>query len=346
MATVPTDPRTLLFYDPRMIAHEPGRGHVENPARLQVVVDRLQAQPISGTQWRAPTPATRAHVERLHDPGYIDVVDRCRGISTSLDPDVHLSPDSTDAAYLAVGAAIDAVTAVVTGQARNAFAFVRPPGHHAEAAQALGFCMFANVALAAEHARAVLGVERVLILDWDVHHGNGTEHLFAARDDVLVVNLHQSPLYPGTGALGDHGTGPGEGFTINAPLPPGLGDGDYHTLLRELLPAVADTFKPDLVLISAGFDAHRDDPLGSMNLTSDGFASLCGLVSEVAATHAEGRLVLVLEGGYHLDALAASVHACTQVLAGHTPPPPAAVSITGEAVLRQVLAEHRRFWPV
>ncbi len=337
---------TLLVSEDAMLAHDQGRGHPESPARLQAIVARLHARPVTGTQWRAPGVATRAQVGRVHAPGYIDLVDSVRGTTVHLDEDVAMAPGSTDASYLAAGAAIEAVTAVMQGAAHNAFALVRPPGHHAEVDRAMGFCVFANLAIAAEHARQELGAQRVLVVDWDVHHGNGTQHIFAARDDVLVFNAHQWPHYPGTGGLHEQGRGAGLGHTINAPLPAGLGDGDYAAIFREVLRPVAEHYQPDLVLVSAGFDAHRDDPLGGMAVTAEGFAGLCGVVREIAEQTAGGKLVLVLEGGYDLAGLADSVHACVQVLAGASPPKPAQASAAGEAALRQTLVAQRRHWRV
>lgn len=335
---------TLLISEDAMLAHDQGRGHPESPARLRAILDRLRARPVAGTRWQAPQPASRAQIARVHTPMYIDFVDGVRGQTVHIDEDVAMAPGSTDASYLAAGAAIEAVTAVMQGAADNAFALVRPPGHHAEVDRAMGFCVFANVAVAAEHARQVLGAQRVLIVDWDVHHGNGTQHIFEARDDVLVFNAHQWPMYPGTGGLHEQGRGAGLGYTINAPLPAGMGDGDYASLFRELLRPVAERFKPDLVLVSAGFDAHRDDPLGGMAVTAEGFAGLCGVVREIAGHSAGGKLVLVLEGGYDLDGLADSAYACVEVLAGATPPVAGSASAAGEAALRQTLASQRRHW--
>ena len=335
---------TLLVSEDAMLAHDQGRGHPESPARLQAILTRMHARPVAGTRWQAPQPATRAQIGRVHAPAYIDFVDAVRGQTVHIDEDVAMAPGSTDASYLAAGAAIEAVTAVMQGAADNAFALVRPPGHHAEVDRAMGFCVFANVAIAAEHALQVLGAQRVLVVDWDVHHGNGTQHVFEARDDVLVFNAHQWPHYPGTGGHHEQGRGAGVGYTINAPLPGGLGDGDYASLFREVLRPVAESFRPDLVLVSAGFDAHRDDPLGGMAVTAEGFAGLCGVVREIAGHSAGGKLVLVLEGGYDLAGLADSVHACVEVLAGATPPVAAAASAAGEAALRQTLAAQRQHW--
>ena len=335
---------TLLVSEDAMLAHDQGRGHPESPARLQAILTRMHARPVAGTRWQAPQPATRAQIGRVHAPAYIDFVDAVRGQTVHIDEDVAMAPGSTDASYLAAGAAIEAVTAVMQGAADNAFALVRPPGHHAEVDRAMGFCVFANVAIAAEHALQVLGAQRVLVVDWDVHHGNGTQHVFEARDDVLVFNAHQWPHYPGTGGHHEQGRGAGVGYTINAPLPGGLGDGDYASLFREVLRPVAESFRPDLVLVSAGFDAHRDDPLGGMAVTAEGFAGLCGVVREIAGHSAGGKLVLVLEGGSDLAGLADSVHACVEVLAGATPPVAAAASAAGEAALRQTLAAQRQHW--
>ena len=335
---------TLLISEDAMLAHDQGRGHPESPARLRAIRERLLARPVPGSRWQTPRPATREQVARVHDAAYLAVVDRVRGQTVHLDDDVTMAPGSTDASYLAAGAAIEAVEAVASGAARNAFALVRPPGHHAEADRAMGFCVLANVAIAAEHARRALGVERVLVVDWDVHHGNGTQHIFEARDDVLVFNTHQSPHYPGTGSLLEQGRGAGLGYTVNVPLPAEMGDGDYAAVFGEVLRPVAEAYRPDLVLVSAGFDAHRDDPLGGMRLSADGFAGLCGVVRELATATAGGKLVLVLEGGYDLEGLASSVHACVEVLTGRTPPEAGAASVAGEATLRRTLAQHRKHW--
>jgi acetoin utilization deacetylase AcuC-like enzyme len=336
---------TLLVCDDRMLDHEQGPRHPESPARLRAVCERLRRDPIAGARWSSAPPAAREHVLRVHHPAYVDAVDQARGLTVDLDPDVRLGPGSVDAAYLAAGAGVAAVEAVVAGAARRAFALVRPPGHHAERGQALGFCVFSNIAVAAEHARQALGVGRVLIVDWDVHHGNGTQHLFEARPDVLVFNTHQSPHYPGTGAADEVGQGEGRGFTVNVPLPGGLGDGDYAAVYRDLLAPIAEQFAPELILVSAGFDPHRDDPLGDMQVTADGFAHLCGVVCELADRLAGGRVVLLLEGGYDLQGLADSVHACVSVLAGSTPPGARPASPRGEAAVaraRQVQAAHWR----
>jgi len=337
---------TLLLHDDAMIAHDPGRGHPERPERLRAIVDLLRARPIAGTRIVAPSPVPLEAALRVHTPAHVQRVSAARGKHASFDPDTHASPPSVDAAMLAAGAAVEAVDAVLDGRAKNAFALVRPPGHHAEPGRVMGFCLLNNVAIAAEHALARPGIERVLVIDWDVHHGNGTQAAFYGRRDVLFFSAHQYPFYPGTGALHEHGQGEGEGYTLNVPLPAGATDGDYRRMLADLLVPAADRFRPDLVLVSAGFDAHRLDPLGGMGLTEEGFADLCAVVKSIAEAHAGGRLVLVLEGGYDLLGLAQSVHACIAVLAGASAPGGSDVpSAVGDRALRRAVEHHRRFWP-
>jgi acetoin utilization deacetylase AcuC-like enzyme len=201
----------------------------------------------------------------------------------------------------------------MSNRAATAFALVRPPGHHAEADRAMGFCLFNNVAVAAAHAIAAYNLKRVLIVDWDVHHGNGTQHTFEIRRDVLFMSTHMWPEYPGTGDFEEVGRGDGAGFSVNVPLAYGMGDADYSAVFEQVLAPIANAYQPELVLVSAGFDAHEADPLGQMRVTARGFARLCALVKDVADRHARGRLALVLEGGYDLRGLAESVRACVDV---------------------------------
>jgi acetoin utilization deacetylase AcuC-like enzyme len=332
----------LLFCDDRMLAHDPGRHHPESPSRLSAVQSALEQLP--NHEWRVPTPASREQVGRVHVSSYVDRVDLLRDRRGSLDPDTVVSTGSVLAAYLAAGAAVDAVSAVVKGEAKHAFALVRPPGHHAEAQAGMGFCLFNNVAVAACHARAALGCKRILIVDWDVHHGNGTQNSFFADDDVLFFSLHQYPFYPGTGDVDETGRDAGDGYTLNVPFEAGRGDADYVTALRDLLVPVADRFAPDLVLVSAGFDAHQEDPLGGMKLTDDGYASMMGIVRDIADRHADGRVVLTLEGGYDLAALASSTRACVEVLSGREAPEFGGPDARGGDVIRAVAAAHRDRW--
>ncbi|MEZ4447367.1 MAG: histone deacetylase [Polyangiaceae bacterium] len=334
----------LIFTDDRMRLHDPGAHHPERPDRLSAATQALKGRP--GLTWRAPTPASGEQVARIHDAAHVADVETRRGRRGAFDPDTNHSEDSVEAAYLAAGAAIDAVTAVVEGEAKHAFALVRPPGHHAEAQAAMGFCLFNNIAVAAAHARAALGVERVLIVDWDVHHGNGTQHVFEDRRDILFCSLHQYPFYPGTGAATEVGHGEGEGYTLNVPFPAGAGPTDYRAAFDDLILPVADAFAPDLVLVSAGYDAHRDDPLASMQLEDETYATLAGKLVALADRHAAGKLVLVLEGGYDLDALGRSVRATVDTLAGATAPPIHGDPQRGVAALREVRQAHRSRWKI
>ena len=301
---------TRLYRSPTFRQHDPGPGHPESAARLEAIEALLERAPIANVQTVAPRPATRAELERVHTPALIDQLCALEGRSAQLDPDTALSPRSYDAALLAAGAAVQAVEDVLGGAADNAFGLVRPPGHHAEADEAMGFCLFNNAAIAATAALA-RGLERVAVLDWDVHHGNGTQHSFWKRRDVLYLSSHQYPFYPGTGGAWQVGEGEGAGFTVNAPLPGGQADADFGAVFRELFLPVLEEYRPQLLIVSAGFDAHRRDPIGGLQVTERGFAAMCSALKQQ-----NGKLVLLLEGGYHLDALAQSVHACVEVLAG------------------------------
>ena len=339
----------LLVSDPAMAEHDPGPGHPECPQRLAAVCDLLRTKPVAGTGWATPQPARCPLIERVHAPAYVDRLDQLRATTARPDADTLVSPGSIAAARLAAGAAIDAVSAVVSGRARRAFALVRPPGHHAEVDRAMGFCLFNNIAIAAAHARAELGCRRVLIVDWDVHHGNGTQHAFFDRRDILFFSTHRFPFWPGTGDLHEIGTDAGIGFTVNVPLPVGCGDTAYRAVFDELLVPIAEDFEPELILVSAGFDAHVRDPLGGMSMTTEGYGSLCSVVCELADRLCDGRVVLVLEGGYDLDALAGSVRACVDVLAGAAPPEPQEVKGSEDSAARaidEVRRVHRGSWPL
>ena len=306
---------TRLYASDVFIAHDPGPMHPERPERLKSIHAVLARAPVAGTERVAPRQATRDELTRVHAPRYVDAVLALEGRSAQLDPDTSTSERSVEAALLAAGSAAQAVDDVMSGAATNAFALVRPPGHHAESDRAMGFCLFNNAAVAAEAARRN-GAERVLLLDWDVHHGNGSQHSFWSRRDVLYASSHQHPFYPGTGAPELIGEGEGRGFNVNCGLPGGQGDADYGALFESLFLPIAEQFRPELVVVSAGFDAHRADPLGGMRVTERGFAAMCSALKGVAERHAKGRIVLLLEGGYDLDGLAQSVHACVEVLAG------------------------------
>jgi acetoin utilization deacetylase AcuC-like enzyme len=322
---------TWLVTDEIFFAHEPGPGHPERPARLRAVLDDLGRLPVAGVERRAPRAATRAEIEAVHAASYLSEVERLAGRHVELEADTVLSKGSWRAATHAAGAAVAAVEAVWAGEARNAFVAARPPGHHAEVDRAMGFCVLNNVAIAAAAARR-LGAERVLIVDWDVHHGNGTQHAFEARRDVLFMSCHQYPFYPGTGAPDEVGRGEGRGFTVNCALPPGQADADLGAVFTDLFLPIGLEYRPDLVLVSAGFDPHARDPLGEMRLSERGFAAMCSALRDLADEACGGRLVLLLEGGYDLRALTASTRACLEILAGARERFPAGVSRAGPAI--------------
>jgi len=287
----------------------------EHPGRLTAIRKLLEEKPIPGVEFRTGPQATYDQLGRVHATAYLDHIFSLEGKRAWLDKDTTaVSPDSIKAATAAAGHAIAAVEAVVKGESQSAFALVRPPGHHAEPLRARGFCLFNNIAVAAAHAQAKLGCERVLIVDWDAHHGNGTQDIFWADPDVLFFDIHCAPFYPGSGDLEEVGAGLGEGYTVNVPVPESAGDLAFEKAFREILVPAADHFEPDLVLVSAGFDPHRNDM--ALNLTYDGFAVLTSIVQGIADKHCDGRLALVLEGGYNLTSLPQGVHAVLEVLAG------------------------------
>jgi acetoin utilization deacetylase AcuC-like enzyme len=300
-------------------AHLTGDGHPESPDRVRAIAAALrEAGLIDRTVPLAPRPATDAELLRCHTADYLrivreDVADGQRKLSTG---DTPLSAQSLETARLAAGGVLAAVDAVMGGRVTNAAAIVRPPGHHATPTKGMGFCVFNNVACAARHVQAMHGVQRVLIADWDVHHGNGTQDIFCADGTVLFFDTHQSPLYPGTGRRDETGAGPGAGLIMNRPFAAGAGRAEIVGAFRDDLVPAADAFRPEFVLVSAGFDSRVGDPLGGFRLTDDDFAELTDIVKGIAARHCGGRLVSTLEGGYALDGLAAAVAAHVEALCG------------------------------
>jgi len=304
--------KTGLVYDPRYLEHDMGMGHPESPNRLRAIMQQLEQ---SGTMAQVtriePRMAEDEWITRVHTAAYLASLKQHAPTNgrVSLDPDTSMSPGSLTAAYLAAGGALAGIDAMMAKQVDHVFCAVRPPGHHAEANRAMGFCLLNNVAIAVRYAQKKHGLSRVLIVDWDVHHGNGTQHIFEDDPSVLFFSTHQFPHYPGTGRESERGRGAGEGYTINVPMEAGEGDDEYRAIFRKVLVPAAEEFKPELVIISAGFDAHKDDPLASMGLTEAGYAELTGIVAGIAKTYAQGRILSSLEGGYNLTALAASVDA-------------------------------------
>ena len=309
--------KTAYVHDPVFETHDTGRGHPERSQRLVAAQELISRQDWYGDlQQVAAAPVAKQWIEAVHRPGYAErIAAACASGDPWIDsPDVAVSAESSDVALKATGSLLAITDAVMSGAADNGFALVRPPGHHAERDTALGFCLYNSVAIAARYLQQHHGVERVLILDWDVHHGNGTQHTFDADPSVMFISLHQYPHYPGTGARSETGIGAGEGTTLNCPMSAGSGDEQYREAFEsQVLPAIR-SFKPDFILVSAGFDAHHADPLGSINLTTGCYGWMTRSVMAMADECCGGRLVTVLEGGYDLQALAESVTEHVRVL--------------------------------
>jgi acetoin utilization deacetylase AcuC-like enzyme len=310
---------TAISTSPIFLAHDTGPNHPEQPHRLTWILDHLEKTGLSRRLLSAqPRPCDRAWIERIHDPEYVcRVEEACRRGDVLIDSmDTAICPASFDAAVLAAGAGIVLAEAVLAGKARNGMALVRPPGHHAERSTALGFCLFNNVAVLAAWLLARPGIERVLIVDWDVHHGNGTQRSFWEDPKVFYFSIHQWPYYPGTGAATETGRGAGVGTTLNVPAPAGWGDEEYLRVFRTVLSPAALEFDPDFVLISAGFDAHAQDPLAGMQVTEEGYRAMTRQIMEIADECCGGRIVSLLEGGYDSQALPLCVAAHLETLMG------------------------------
>lgn len=309
---------TGFVYHPEYLLHDPGAGHPERPARLEAIVSRLQQRSLLDTLHTIDAQSVdHAWLAEVHTEAYLSHLEQAvKNAPVHLDPDTGLSSDSVRVAKLASGGVLAAIDAVMAGDVENAFVAQRPPGHHALPDRAMGFCLINHVAVAARYVQKKYGLQRILIVDWDVHHGNGTEHMFYPDPSVFYFSTHQSPYYPGTGAATDTGSGDGIGFTLNVPLPAGTGDADLMRVFETKLVPAMEAFQPEFVLISAGFDAHRDDPLAAFELTAEGYSELTRIVMEIAAKSARGRIVSLLEGGYDLDALASSVEAHIRTLSG------------------------------
>jgi acetoin utilization deacetylase AcuC-like enzyme len=309
--------KTGLVFDEIFLRHRTTPGHPECPERLLAIRDSLRAAGIWDKLELIPVrPAERELVELVHESPYIDRVAAlaAKGGGYLDSPDTPISADSFHVALCAVGGLIEAAERILAGSIDNAFAAVRPPGHHALPDHAMGFCLFNNVAIVARYLQRQHGLERILIVDWDVHHGNGTQAIFYDDPNVLYFSIHQYPFYPGTGSRQERGWGDGLGFTINAPVPAGTDEQTWLSAFREHLLPVLEHFPPDFVLISAGFDAHELDLLGRLGVTTEGYAEATRIVKEIADRFAGGRLLSALEGGYHLGALGASVAAHVAVL--------------------------------
>jgi acetoin utilization deacetylase AcuC-like enzyme len=322
----------FLISSSRFADHLTPPGHPESPERAEIFEGVAERARSRGVELLEPRPATDDELLRIHTRAHVDAISATSGRASMIDPDTFTSPKTADLAKLAAGAAILAVdrcldpahgrgggdsprSALQRGDSPRFLAMVRPPGHHAESDRAMGFCFYNNIAIAAAHARA-RGVERVAIVDFDVHHGNGTQNSFYANPHVLFVSTHQYPFYPGTGAVNEIGTGPGTGFTVNVPIEGGATDGDYQRVFEALIVPALRAYRPNLLLVSAGFDAHESDPLAQMRLTTAGFAWMAVILRDLADDLCDGRLVLVTEGGYDLRALSDCLDNVCAVLEG------------------------------
>lgn len=332
---------TALIYDPIFLEHITPKNHPDQPQRLEMAMKVLEALnwlEREGLVQLAPRAASEDELAAVHERGYIHEVEEAARkaaqehaeggrITRHFATDTYVSSKSYEAALMAAGAPLTAIDAIMRGEIDNAYCLVRPPGHHAVAEAAMGFCLFNNVAVAARYAIDHHGLERVMIIDFDVHHGNGTQEMFYDDPRVLYFSTHQAPFYPGTGLADERGEGAGEGTTINVPLPASTGYETFEPVFRQVMAPAADRFDPQLILVSAGFDAHWDDPLGQLNLSTAAFAQLMNVIIEEAKFLCNGRLVLVQEGGYSLDAMAACVATCINLLLGDD----AAVDSLGQA---------------
>jgi len=312
--------KTGIVKHPLYLEHKTGIMHPENPYRLESIYTMLEARDFGGTL--VDIPPRFARLEELllvHDPHYVDrVLDSAEKSQIRFDPDTVTSPKTYKAAWMAAGGVMEAIRGTLAGEVRNGFALIRPPGHHALRDRAMGFCIFNNLAIGAKYALAYHRLERVMIVDWDLHHGNGIQDIFYRDRHVLYVSLHRHPYYPWTGGAEEVGEGEGRGFNVNIPLEMGCSDPEYGNINRHLLFPIARRFKPEIILVAAGFDIHHGDPLRSMSVTEAGFARMTQLLMEMAAELCDKRLVLALEGGYNSEALRDSVATVLWELAGRS----------------------------
>lgn len=341
--------KTGIVRDDFYKKHINGYSHPECPERLEVIYEMLD-QPEMNDLFKKifPREATEEEITAVHAPSYYRTVSETalrRGI-TPLDADTSAGPDSFRAAKLAAGGFLSLLAIIQDRLLGNGFALVRPPGHHAEANRAMGFCIFNNAAIGALYLIKKFTLNKVLIVDWDLHHGNGTQHSFYDNSQILYFSTHQYPFYPGTGNFGDVGEGKGKGFTINVPLQPGAGDEEYSMIFKEILIPIAREFSPDFILVSAGFDIHFDDPLGGMRVTPEGFASLTRMLMDCAQQSCNGKLAMVLEGGYGLKGLSDSVRAVLLELSGKTQSKIILSKSSGEiaSVINRVKKVQQEFW--
>ncbi len=307
---------TGIVKDPLYLKHICGRHHPESPARLSHIYSMLPSIDADGITYIKPRPASHEEISRIHDMSYINRIAGTRGAYSTLDPDTGASPKTYDAALLAVGGCLSLADSLVSTEISNGFALIRPPGHHAESSRSMGFCIFNNIAVAARYLQVEKGLERILIVDFDLHHGNGTQKSFYSDPSVLYFSTHQFPYYPGTGWYEELGAGAGKGYTVNVPMAYAMNDDDYVFTFQEILVPIAYLYKPDIVLVSAGFDIYCNDPLGGMSVTERGFSELTRIILNIAERCCTSRALFALEGGYDPPGLARSVKAVINMMKG------------------------------
>jgi acetoin utilization deacetylase AcuC-like enzyme len=299
-----------VVVDQEYLKHRPGEFHPERPERIRVLLDLAASLDDAQFQLLAPRAAQRAQVEACHSAEHVALVESTSKTNQyALDGDTITCRDSFGVSLMAVGGFLRLLDAIAAGESQGGFALVRPPGHHARHEQAMGFCLFNTMAIGVEHLKRAHQAQRVLVMDWDVHHGNGTQEMFYADPSVFFVSTHQYPFYPGTGGAREVGAGAGEGYTLNIPLPAGCADGEYLGVFRDIIVPAVRKFQPDWILVSAGFDPHKRDPLGGMGVTENGFAAMARALLGLAEESADRKIAFLLEGGYDLTALSASVAA-------------------------------------
>jgi acetoin utilization deacetylase AcuC-like enzyme len=341
--------KTGIVKDLRYMEHNMGDFHPESPKRLEAIYRMIEKDIEFPYLTIEPRAATEEEIHWVHTSSYVSTIRATSGKErVVLDPDTSTSARSYEVALLAAGGVLKAIELIIKGKIQNGIAFVRPPGHHAEASRAMGFCLFNNVAVGSEYLLKKQGQKRILIVDWDLHHGNGTQNSFYSRNDVLYFSTHQFPHYPGTGHWSETGGGDGEGFTINVPLSPGKTDSDYLYIFEKLLFPIAEKFQPDFILVSAGFDIYKDDPLGGMQITAEGFGALANALMRLAGKHSGGRILIALEGGYNLQGLSAGSKEVLLQLSGQKKQPdiPAIAGPDTQRELKPVFETLEKFYPV
>ncbi|HLN87106.1 MAG TPA: histone deacetylase [Candidatus Limnocylindrales bacterium] len=339
--------KTAVVVDKEYLKHQPGDAHPERPERVKVLLDLAAELDPGKFHLLLPKPATRSDIEAIHGKDYVRLIEATAAHDLyALDGDTITCRDSFSVSVLAVGGLLQLIDAIAAKEVQNGFALVRPPGHHALRNRAMGFCLFNTMAIAAEYVKRAHGAKKVMIMDWDVHHGNGTQDAFYNDPSVLFISTHQFPFYPGSGAVDEVGIDAGEGFTLNIPLPAGCADAEYLQVFQEIVVPAAERFQPDWILVSAGFDPHRRDPLGGMSVTEEGFAAMARQLLVLAEKFAGAKIAFLLEGGYDLAGLKNSVAAVLATMQRSGEPAAANLKLTASRIdplIRRIRQIHEKY---